>query len=330
MAKLKILTGGSAGKEFLIERLDTNIGRDKSNDIVLDEPDVSRRHAQIRRENDRYEIIDQGSSNGTSINERLISSCELKDGDLIKFGGLELAFYAEAVAAGPVEAEPEEVSAGGSVEAKASFIRFGVGSDEDMQKLSGVQDKFGPFLMDKTVTLNKIIDFEGIPLKVIKVKPVSGGVIDSATEVDVALMQGDSEKRPVVSGELQKAGSLERFLAYLIDVAVIFVMMFVTIVLAKTIHGIFLILYIAIPVYFLLRDGMFKKFPGQSIGKKVLKIIVVNADTKEPAGLLDSLKRQIFMMIPVLNLVECIMILTNPDGRRLGDNTAGTIVVKKG
>ena len=36
------------------------------------------------------------------------------------------------------------------------------------------------------------------------------------------------------------------------------------------------------------------------------------------------------MMIPVLNPVECIMILTNPDGRRLGDNTAGTIVVKEG
>ncbi len=223
MAKLKILTGGSAGKEFLIERLDTNIGRDKSNDIVLDEPDVSRRHMQIRRENDRYEIIDQGSSNGTSINERLISSCELKDGDLIKLGGLELAFYTEAVAAEQVKAEPEEVSAGGSVEAKASFIRFGAGSDEDMQKLSGVQDKFAPFLMDKTVTLNKIIDFEGIPLKVIKVKPVSGGVIDSATEVDVSLMQGEPEKRKAVSGELQKAGSLERFLAYLIDVAVIFV-----------------------------------------------------------------------------------------------------------
>ena len=94
---------------------------------------------QIRRESEGYEIIDQGSSNGTVINGRLISSCELKDGDLIKLGGLELAFYAEAAAARQVEAEPEEVSAGGSVGVKASFIRFGVESEADIHDDTGIE-----------------------------------------------------------------------------------------------------------------------------------------------------------------------------------------------
>lgn len=64
------------------------IGRDPSNDVVLDSPTVSRFHAQIERVGHRYRLVDLRSANGTFVNDRRIDEKEywLNDADTVRIG----------------------------------------------------------------------------------------------------------------------------------------------------------------------------------------------------------------------------------------------------
>jgi len=70
------------------------IGRDENNDIVIrDDPLVSRKHALIEKDGDKYYIMDKGSTNGTYLNNNPIPRCErvkLKKGDVITLGKTKL------------------------------------------------------------------------------------------------------------------------------------------------------------------------------------------------------------------------------------------------
>lgn len=76
--------------------LDSNlvtIGRGLNNDIVLEDPRISRQHAQIRFKSRRFLISDQGSTNGTYVNGTPVTTEQiLHSGDLVSLGGLELVF----------------------------------------------------------------------------------------------------------------------------------------------------------------------------------------------------------------------------------------------
>ena len=68
------------------------IGRHAESDIHLDAPDVSREHASILKREQVYILSDLGSRNGTFVNEQLIQSTELHDGDIIQIGTFLLVF----------------------------------------------------------------------------------------------------------------------------------------------------------------------------------------------------------------------------------------------
>ncbi len=70
----------------------TSIGRNKRCDVVLPDPNVSRRHAEIRREGDDYVIIDLDSTNGVQINGRGVKRAKLADGDRLTLGTSDLRF----------------------------------------------------------------------------------------------------------------------------------------------------------------------------------------------------------------------------------------------
>ena len=63
-----------------------SIGRHSSNDIVIQEPQVSRKHLQLRAEKGSYLLFDLSSTGGTLINNKIVSSAKLKPGDVIKIG----------------------------------------------------------------------------------------------------------------------------------------------------------------------------------------------------------------------------------------------------
>ena len=75
------------------------IGREQECGLMLDDPGVSKRHAQIIRVENEYIIRDQGSVNGTYVGEHRITHHTLRDGDRIKIGKHDLLFRAEPDAA---------------------------------------------------------------------------------------------------------------------------------------------------------------------------------------------------------------------------------------
>jgi ABC-type multidrug transport system ATPase subunit/ABC-type multidrug transport system permease subunit len=68
------------------------IGRDASNDLVLDDPNVSRRHAEVRRTASGHEVRDLASRNGTRLNGRPVRSAPISVGDVIGIGPYRLVF----------------------------------------------------------------------------------------------------------------------------------------------------------------------------------------------------------------------------------------------
>ena len=67
-----------------------SLGRSHECDITLDDPSVSRRHAEIRQEPDGLWVVDLGSTNGTEVNGRRIDRARLAVGDRIALGQSEL------------------------------------------------------------------------------------------------------------------------------------------------------------------------------------------------------------------------------------------------
>lgn len=74
----------------------TNLGRRDDNDVVLDSPTVSRRHAQIRWRYGRFVLYDLGSRVGTRLNGRITQESVLTAGDVIGLSG-ETLIYAEGL-----------------------------------------------------------------------------------------------------------------------------------------------------------------------------------------------------------------------------------------
>ena len=70
----------------------TVIGRSRRCDIVLTDPNVSRQHAEIRRQDDGFMLLDLGSTNGTRVNRRDVKQVVLQHGDRIELGTTEFLF----------------------------------------------------------------------------------------------------------------------------------------------------------------------------------------------------------------------------------------------
>ena len=104
MAKLIINPTSGARKEIPIAEKVLSIGRDPSNDLVLSDGMVSRRHAIMELKDDEYVLRDNNSSNGTLVNgDRVESDQTLRDGDLIAIGSARLLYQA-----GEGELSPKE------------------------------------------------------------------------------------------------------------------------------------------------------------------------------------------------------------------------------
>jgi hypothetical protein len=84
---------------FMLRKQVTSLGRSSSNDIVIDIPEVSRRHARIQFEEGRFQIFDLNSTNGTKVNGRRVGSAIISDKDVITLGTarLEIIPYRSSV-----------------------------------------------------------------------------------------------------------------------------------------------------------------------------------------------------------------------------------------
>jgi pSer/pThr/pTyr-binding forkhead associated (FHA) protein len=117
MPKL-VLTTEAQGKvayEFTEDLI--TIGRAPDNMIVIDDPSVSSRHAQLELTGEIYRVKDLESTNGTRVNGIPITETALRFDDRIRFGRIEARFEPDTRGSQPlpvleeIEAKPAEMSA---------------------------------------------------------------------------------------------------------------------------------------------------------------------------------------------------------------------------
>lgn len=92
--------GKDLGKRFPLDKLQVTIGRGPDNDIVCDMDNVSRSHAKVFTSQSGVFVEDQGSTNGTFVNDNEVKREKLRTGDIIKIGGTIFKF----LSGGDVEA----------------------------------------------------------------------------------------------------------------------------------------------------------------------------------------------------------------------------------
>ncbi len=69
---------------------DMSIGRTEGNDLVLNHPSVSRKHARFEGRNDAWWIVDLKSTNGVKVNGNLVTESKINSGDKISIGSVQL------------------------------------------------------------------------------------------------------------------------------------------------------------------------------------------------------------------------------------------------
>ena len=97
MAKLILSLENKFLSEYQLNNERTTIGRRPTNDIHIDNLAVSGIHAAILKMGNDFYVEDQGSTNGTQVNAKLIKNHLLQDGDLIDFGKHQLKYVNEVL-----------------------------------------------------------------------------------------------------------------------------------------------------------------------------------------------------------------------------------------
>lgn len=92
--RLRILDGPGAGNEYAIAGSVVRLGRGDENDIVLEDNNASRLHAEVVRDEatGRYLVRDLGSRNGIFVNRKKVPQAPLKHGDTFTIGGTSIEF----------------------------------------------------------------------------------------------------------------------------------------------------------------------------------------------------------------------------------------------
>ena len=94
-ACLIIIRGNPQGHRFFVSQAQMVIGREATCDIPLADNGISRKHAVVTKEADKIIITDQGSSNGTFVNDKKINANEpytLAKEDMIRMGNFILKY----------------------------------------------------------------------------------------------------------------------------------------------------------------------------------------------------------------------------------------------
>lgn len=85
--QLVMRLGPTPGKVISLSDDEVTIGRDIVNDIVISDPEISRKHARFVKVGSGYQLEDLGSTNGTYVNgQRLLGPHQLESGELVMFG----------------------------------------------------------------------------------------------------------------------------------------------------------------------------------------------------------------------------------------------------
>jgi pSer/pThr/pTyr-binding forkhead associated (FHA) protein len=89
------------GEAIIVDADEALVGREASCNVIASHPSVSRRHALIKRKQDVFFVVDQGSANGTFVDSKRVVDATLRDGTVLRFGSA--TFKVEVREDAPVE-----------------------------------------------------------------------------------------------------------------------------------------------------------------------------------------------------------------------------------
>ncbi len=93
-ACLVVIYGPDLGRKFTLTNQSLTVGRVDGCDIQVEEKEVSRNHCKVVCRDGQVSIHDLASTNGTYVDDKLVDSATLENGDLIRIGGTILKFLA--------------------------------------------------------------------------------------------------------------------------------------------------------------------------------------------------------------------------------------------
>jgi hypothetical protein len=83
------------GQTLRVDKRRVLLGRSRECDIQVEDPNVSRRHAELRQEGSTYWIVDLESTNGVEVNGHRVKRAKLDSGDTFTVGSTEISFTTE-------------------------------------------------------------------------------------------------------------------------------------------------------------------------------------------------------------------------------------------
>ena len=92
MAKLVLSSGGSVVFQCFVDKDRLGVGRDPTNQIVINDPSVSRQHAAILPVGNDHILKDLASASGTFVNGTRMQQRILQHGDVVEFGAFNLRY----------------------------------------------------------------------------------------------------------------------------------------------------------------------------------------------------------------------------------------------
>lgn len=105
MAEIVVRHGSRIVLRTQLAERDLSIGRDAGNDVVIEDPRVSRSHARILRRGGDYVLQDCGSTHGCHLGEERVTERVLRDGDVIRLGDRTLTFLVREGGALPADGQ---------------------------------------------------------------------------------------------------------------------------------------------------------------------------------------------------------------------------------
>jgi len=90
---LLLRSGGKSQRIVVWDTQDVSVGRAAGNDVVVEDPEMSRNHACFRKDEARFLVDNLSTSNPTLVNGELVSSQSLESKDVVRIGETELVFY---------------------------------------------------------------------------------------------------------------------------------------------------------------------------------------------------------------------------------------------
>ncbi len=128
---LEVIEGAEKGTHLVFDKPTVRIGKDPLNDLVLNDPSVSRQHCELRMQNGHYKLIDLGSTNGTFLDDLKVGEIFLGHGTVFRAGQTLVRFR--------VEVEKEPIT-------RTDATRYGdiIGRSAGLRDVFAIMDKVAP------------------------------------------------------------------------------------------------------------------------------------------------------------------------------------------